>query len=199
MPVELSTPISEEDVRRLKVGDEIYVTGLMVTARDEAHKRALELLEQGGKLPVDLEGLVLYHCGPVVKKKGEGWTVIAAGPTTSARLEMFEPSFIEKFKVRVIVGKGGMGDKTAEACRKHGCVYTAFTGGAALIASSAIKRVVGVEWLDLGVPEALWIFEVERFGPLIVTIDTSGENLFRNVMSQAREKFREVITSLGKP
>ncbi len=196
MPVELRTPISEEEVRSLRVGDEIYVSGLMVTARDEAHKRALELWKQGEKLPVDLKGLVLYHCGPVVKKEGGGWTVIAAGPTTSARLEMFESSFIEKFKVRVIVGKGGMGDRTAEACRKHGCVYAAFTGGAALIASSAIKRVIGVEWLDLGVPEALWMFEVERFGPLIVAIDTHGENLFRKVMSHARERFREVITTL---
>ncbi len=189
----LKTPLSEEDVRKLRVGDIVYLSGLIVTARDAAHSRALELLNKGEKLPIDLKGLAVYHCGPVVQKKDDKWIIVAAGPTTSARMETYEAEFIEKTGVRMIIGKGGMGSKTAEACKKFGAVYAMFTGGAAVLASGAMKEVVGVEWLDLGVPEALWIIKVENFGPLMITIDSTGENFYEKKAEEIKKRLKEIV------
>ncbi len=176
---ELKTPIKEEDVRKLRAGDTIYIIGRMITARDEAHHKALELLKKGEQPPVDFEGMVIYHCGPIMRKVQDKWEVVAAGPTTSTRMELFEDEFIEAYKPRVIVGKGGMGKRTAKACQKVGAVYGAFTGGAALIAKQAIVEVEDVFWLDeLGMPECLWVYRAERFGPVAVAIDSHGTNLF---------------------
>jgi tartrate/fumarate subfamily iron-sulfur-dependent hydro-lyase beta chain len=193
----LETPISEEQIRKLKVNDTIYVTGTMVTARDQAHRRALELAKKGEKIPVDLKGLALFHCGPIVKKEGDKWIAVAAGPTTSTRMDIFEDEFIKTFGVRVVVGKGGMGKRTTEAMQKYGAVYGAFTGGAAVLAARAIKNIRAVEWFDLGVPEALWIFEVEEFGPLTVSIDCHGNNLFEDVKKQVEENRQRIYTKLG--
>ncbi|MHA1629588.1 MAG: FumA C-terminus/TtdB family hydratase beta subunit [Candidatus Heimdallarchaeota archaeon] len=195
--VKLQTPISEEDVRKLKVGDIIYISGTVYLSRDEAHLRALEYAKEGKKLPLDFEGLALFHCGPIVKQDEKGeWHVVAAGPTTSSRMEIFEDKYIEQFKVRVVIGKGGMFERTTAAMKKVGAVYGAFTGGAAVLAAKAVKKVKGVEWLDLGTPEALWIFEVEEFGPLTVAIDTHGNNLFKEVSQKVesnRKKAYEII------
>ncbi len=189
------TPISEEDVRKLRVGDIVYLDGILVGARDAAHKKALSLLERGEKLPIELEGLALYHVGPVVRKRDTGeWEVIAAGPTTSARMESVEADFIEKTRVRMVIGKGGMGLRTAEACKKYGAVYAVFTGGAAVLAASAIKRVVDVYWLEeLGMAEALWVFEVENFGPLTVVIDSTGRNYYSEVITRAKEAMESIL------
>ena len=194
----LRTPLSVEDVEKLRVGDIVYVTGIMVTARDEAHKKILETIERGEELPISLEGLVLYHCGPVVRKRPDGtWEVVAAGPTTSMRMESVEAEFIEKTGVRMIVGKGGMGRRTAEAMRKHKAVYAVFTGGAGALAADKIKRVVDVYWLDeLGIPEAVWVFEVEEFGPLIITIDTMGKNYYEERLEEVRRNTEKVIQEL---
>lgn len=193
----LKTPISEEEIRELKVNDVLYVTGTMVTARDAAHKRALEYFEEGKTLPIKLEGLAVFHCGPIVKKEDDKWIVVAAGPTTSTRMGQFEDEFIKNFKVRVIVGKGGMGKRTTDAMKEHGAVYGAFTGGAAVLAAKAIKHVRALEWSDLGMPEALWIFEVEEFGPLTVAIDSHGNNLFEEVKKKVEEKRTTVYKNLG--
>jgi len=189
----LKTPISEDEVRKLKVGDVIYITGIIITARDSAHARALELLSKGEKLPVDFNGLAVYHCGPVVRKVDDKWEIVAAGPTTSIRMEVYEADFIEKTGVRVVIGKGGMGSKTAEACKRFGAVYAIFTGGAAALASKAMKRVVKVEWIDLGIPEALWVIEVENFGPLMVAIDSHGENFYERVNREIQKRLKEVV------
>lgn len=188
---ELETPISEEAVRELRVNDLVYITGNIFTARDEAHERALKLEASEQPLPIDPNGLAVFHCGPIVRKEREVWKLVAAGPTTSTRMEMFQDRFIEAFKTRVVIGKGGMGERTAKAMKKYGAVYGAFTGGAAVLAAKTVKRIVSVEWLDLGMPEALWILEVLRFGPLIVAIDSTGTNLFEQVatkVEQNREK-----------
>jgi fumarate hydratase subunit beta len=193
----LKTPISEEDVRRLKVNDVLYVTGTIVTARDQAHRRALEFFKEGKPLPVNLEGLAVFHCGPVVSKKGDKWIAVAAGPTTSTRMDIFEDEFIKNFKVRVVIGKGGMGKKTTDAMAKYGAVYGAFTGGAAILAAKTIKSVKSVEWLDLGTPEAMWIFEVEEFGPLAIAIDSHGNNIFMDVAKNVEENKKKIYQKLG--
>jgi len=194
----LKTPISEKDVRKLKVNDVIYVTGTIVTARDAAHKKALEQFKQGKPLPIKLEGLAIFHCGPIVKKERGKWVVVAAGPTTSMRMDQFEDEFIKVFKVRVVIGKGGIGEKTTDAMQKHGAVYGAFTGGAAVLAAKAIKNVKTVEWLqDLGMPEALWVFDVEEFGPLTVAIDSHGNNLFEEVKRKTEESRTKIYEKLG--
>jgi tartrate/fumarate subfamily iron-sulfur-dependent hydro-lyase beta chain len=148
-------------------------------------------------LPLNLEGLVVFHCGPVVAKQGEKWIAVAAGPTTSTRMDIFEDEFIKNFKIRVVIGKGGMGKKTTDAMQKYGAVYGAFTGGAAVLAARAIKNVRGVEWFDLGVPEAMWIFEVEEFGPLVVAIDSHGNNLFADVQKTVEESKQKIYQKLG--
>jgi tartrate/fumarate subfamily iron-sulfur-dependent hydro-lyase beta chain len=169
----------------------------MVTARDQAHRRALELAKKGEKIPIDLKGMAVFHCGPIVKKEGDKWVAVAAGPTTSTRMDIFEDEFIKTFGVRVVVGKGGMGKRTTDAMQKYGAVYGAFTGGAAVLASRAIKSIKAVEWFDLGVPEALWIFDVQEFGPLTVSIDSHGHNLFDDVKKQVEANRQKIFAKLG--
>jgi len=189
----LNTPISEEDVRHLKVTDVVYISGIIVTARDQAHNRALSLYKEGKTLPIDLNGLAVYHCGPVMRKQPNGsWVAVAAGPTTSTRLELYEDKFLENFKPRIIIGKGGMGEKTTTAMVKFGAVYCAFTGGAAVLAANSIRNVRGVNWLDLGMPEAMWIFEVVEFGPIVVAIDSHGRNLFAENAKQVEVNKQQI-------
>ena len=184
----LTTPISEQEARGLHVGDVIYITGTMFTARDEAH---LKMLEEGEPFPVS--GLALYHCGPVVKKEGDHWRIVSAGPTTSARMEIFEDRFLEKFPVRVIIGKGGMGKKTLAALHKSGAVYTHYTGGAGALAAQAISDVTDVHWLnELGMPEAVWVLSVEKFGPLTVTMDAHGESLYDALDGTVRKNMQTI-------
>jgi fumarate hydratase subunit beta len=192
----LRTPISEETVRKLEINDTVYLSGTLVTVRDAAHRRALEFHKEGKQLPINLEGLAVFHCGPLVKKEDEGWRVVSAGPTTSSRMGLFEDEFIKNFKVRIVVGKGGMGKKTADAMRKYGAVYGAFTGGAGVLAAKAIKQVKGVEWRDLGMPEAMWILEVENFGPLTVAIDSHGKNLFETIQTKTEEEKSRIYRKL---
>ena len=193
----LRTPVSEEEVRKLRVNDTVYLTGTIVTARDAAHRRALEFHKEGKPLPVNLEGLAVFHCGPITTKDDNRWRVVAAGPTTSTRMEPFEDAFIRNFKVRVVVGKGGMGKKTVDAMKQYGAVYGAFTGGAAVLAAKAVKKVKGVEWSDLGMPEAMWTLEVEDFGPLTIAIDARGNNLFETIQTKANAEKQEIYRKLG--
>ncbi|MGD9131273.1 MAG: FumA C-terminus/TtdB family hydratase beta subunit [Candidatus Bathyarchaeota archaeon] len=194
----LTTPLSEEDVRKLKVNDVLYLSGTTITARDAAHKKILELSQQGKPIPVDLEGLAVFHCGPIMKKENGKWVVVAAGPTTSSRMEQFEDTLIRDFGVHVVIGKGGMGKRTADAMQKYGAVYGAFTGGAGALAAKGVKSVKAVEWLqDLGMPEAIWVFEVEEFGPLTIAIDSHGNNLFEEVGRKAEESRAKIYASLG--
>ncbi|MFX1519542.1 MAG: FumA C-terminus/TtdB family hydratase beta subunit [Promethearchaeota archaeon] len=194
----LITPITEDTVRKLKVGDTLYVSGTIVTARDEAHLKALEFQKEGKNPPVNFDGIGVFHCGPVMKKSETGeWTVVAAGPTTSARMEIFEDEFIKAFHPRIIIGKGGMGKRTTKACQEEACVYGAFTGGAALLAANRIIKVKDVFWLEeLGMPECLWVYEVKDFGPLIVTIDSHGNNLTERVKEKIMANKEAIIREL---
>jgi len=192
----LQTPISEKDTRKLTVGDILYITGDMFTARDSAHHRALSYHTEGKKIPIDITGKVLFHCGPLVKKMDDRYRVISAGPTTSMRMDVIEDEFIEKFHIRVIVGKGGMGPKTTAACKNFGAVYCVFTGGAGALAGTTITRVASVEWLDLGIPEALWCLKIDNFGPLMVAIDTHNQNLFSEVEQQVMKNKKQIYARI---
>ena len=186
------TPIM--DARKYRVGDVIYITGEVVLARDEAHKK---LLEEGA--PLDLKGAVIYHCGPVVTKVNGEWKVIAAGPTTSIRMEIFEDKFIEKFHPAIIVGKGGMGEKTLKALKEHGAVYAAYTGGCGALAAERIKSVKEVHFLEeLGIPEAVWVFNVEEFGPLVVTMDSHGNSIYDEVDEKAKGNLEELLKAVDR-
>lgn len=185
----LDTPIAESDIRGLKARDVIYISGVIFTARDEAHK---VLLERGEPFP--LEGLALFHCGPVVRKRNGAWEVIAAGPTTSMRMESLEPEFLRRFKPRVIIGKGGMGEGTLRALAEVGAVYCHFTGGAGALAAQRIRGVREVHYLEeLGIPEAIWVFEVERFGPLVVAMDSHGRSLYAEVGAAVEANLEKVL------
>jgi len=194
--MKLRTPLSERDVRSLKVGDEVYLEGKVLTARDEAHLKALEMSRREESLPFNLNDMAVYHCGPIMEKEDGGWKVVAAGPTTSSRMNDLEPEFIERFRPRAIIGKGGMSSKTIEACRRSGCVYLAFTGGAAVIAARGVTKVEGVHWLDLGMPEAVWELVVENFGPLIVAIDANGHSIYDDVNKKVEENVERLRSTL---
>jgi fumarate hydratase subunit beta len=192
----IQTPIKESDVRRLKVGDIIYISGDVFTSRDQAHVRTLEHHKSGHALPFDPSGKALFHCGPVVKKTGNVWNIVVAGPTTSTRLEPYQAEYIKTFDVRVVIGKGGMGIQTTNAMQEFGAVYGAFTGGAAVLAAESIKRVKAVEWLDLGIPEAVWLLEVNKFGPLIIAIDSHGNNLYQQIIMKVKENKPKILETL---
>jgi len=185
--IELYTPLSEKEIRRLNIGDCVFVSGTMITARDAAHKRIMKYMAEKRKLPFSFDGLVLYHCGPLVRKVGDEWVTLVAGPTTSMRMEPFEAEVIEKLGVRLIVGKGGMGEKTRKALERYGAAYGAFTGGAAVLAAKHIERIIRVEWLDLGMPDAVWIFEAKNFGPIVIGMDSHGRSLFEIVKNNAEK------------
>lgn len=171
----LTTPIKDEDLLSLKPGEVVYLTGTLVTCRDVAHRRLIEL---GRELPVDLRGLAIFHAGPIVVQKGENaFQMISIGPTTSMRMEKFEKEFIEQTGVKLIVGKGGMGPNTEEGCRQHKAVHAIFPGGCAVLAATCVEEIEDAQWRDLGMPETLWVCRVKEFGPLIISIDTEGNNL----------------------
>ncbi|UCF10145.1 MAG: fumarate hydratase C-terminal domain-containing protein [Candidatus Bipolaricaulota bacterium] len=182
MEREIRLPISEEEARALRVEDILYLTGTLFTARDEAHHRMLEAHRLGEAIPFRPDEMALFHCGPVVRRAEEGWEVVAAGPTTSVRMELFEDDFLRAFGTRIVIGKGGMGERTQAALEETGAVYVHYTGGAGALAAKRIVAVSDVHWLEeLGMPEAAWIFAVERFGPLLVTMDSAGGNLYREL------------------
>jgi fumarate hydratase subunit beta len=193
-----TTPISEEEARKLKVGDVVYVSGEHVyTARDEAHERALHMFEKGEKPPVDFEGSVVYHVGPVAWQKDGKWQIVSAGPTTSVRMELFEDEFLRKYRARIIIGKGGMGEKTLTALKEVGAVYCSFTGGCGALAAKGLKEVRAYEWSDLGMPEALWVITAENFGPLLVTMDSHGGSLHKEMNQRVAARKAEVYAKIG--
>jgi len=180
MEYHLTIPVNSGEIKKLEIGDIVYVTGKIFTARDEAHH--IMLGKDKNALPFAPSEMALYHCGPLMKKTNGEWQVISAGPTTSSRMEIFEDKFMEKYGVNIIIGKGGMGERTEKALQKHSAVYTAYTGGAGALAADKVKEVPAVYWLDeLGMPEAVWIFKVKEFGPLVVSMDSHGKSIYKEI------------------
>ena len=184
--VVLTAPLSEEAVRALKVGDVVLISGEVYTGRDAVHAHLMK-----NAPPVDLRGAVLYHCGPVMLKQGETWMVKAAGPTTSSREEPYQATIIEKYGVRAVIGKGGMGAKTLAALKKSGAVYLNAIGGAAQFYARTVDQVLGVHLLEFGIPEAMWHLRVNNFAA-IVTMDANGNSLHADVEKTTGDKLAEL-------
>jgi len=205
MPTKLTVPISERQIRALKIGDSVLLSGVIFTGRDAAHKYMVESFIKGRcpdserqlyeLLKKGLAGGVIYHCGPVVKKRPDGkYEFVAAGPTTSIREEPYEADVIKHFGLRAVIGKGGMGEKTLAACQQFGAVYLHAIGGAATLIAESCKEVVAVHKLEFGVPEAFWEIRVEDF-PCVVTMDSHGQSLHEQVRQSSQEKLREVLAA----
>lgn len=190
----LTTPIQAEDLKDIKVGDVIYLTGMLTTCRDVAHRR---VIEEKRPLPVDIKDGAILHAGPIIRPLGdEQYEMVTVGPTTSMRMEKFEEEFIKETGVRLIIGKGGMGDGTMRGCRDHKALHCVFPAGCAVVAANCVEKIVSANWKDLGMPETLWTCKVKEFGPLIVSIDTHGRNLFEEnkvIFNERKEKVYEDI------
>jgi len=192
----LTTPIEDKDLESLNIGDIIYLNGYLITSRDDVHQR---LIKQHKALPVELAGKAIFHAGPImqeIKNQPGKYRVISIGPTTSMRMEKYEKEFIGATGLKLIVGKGGMGPNTAAGCQAHKAIHTVFPGGCAVLAANCVEEVEEVQWLDLGMPEAMWVMRVKEFGPLIVSIDTKGNNLFENNKKAFNLKKEEVVEEI---
>lgn len=183
----LTTPITEKQARELRVGDVVYLTGSVFTARDLAHERVFELGDKDEKLPFNLQGGAIWHCGPVTKKDEKGeWKVCSAGPTTSYRLTNETPRMLKDYGVKAIIGKGGMGKPTVDAMKKEGAVFLASTGGCAVIYAEKVNKVINVHWEEeIGLAEAVWELDVMDFGACVVAIDSTGATLYEKIMEKA--------------
>jgi fumarate hydratase, class I len=190
--VVLVPPVTEEDVRRLRVGDVAVIRGEMYTGRDAVHAYLMK-----NPPPVDLNGAVLYHCGPVVLKEGERWKITAAGPTTSSREEPYQAEILKRYGVRVVIGKGGMGKKTLAGLQEAGAVYLNAIGGAAQVYARTVEEVRDVYLLEFGIPEAMWRLRVKDF-VAVVTMDSHGGSLHADVEKVTGEKLEELVPAAAR-
>jgi fumarate hydratase class I len=188
----LQIPFSESEARQLQIGELVVLNGVICTGRDAVHRVLCE--GQTASLPEELIGGVIFHCGPVMLKDEMGqWRCIAAGPTTSIRHELYQATVIERYRLRGVIGKGGMGNATREALRKFGCVYFHAIGGAAQVLAECVVRVKDVYFLEeFGSTEALWVIEVRNF-PVVVTMDAHGGSLHDGVASLSQRRFKELL------
>lgn len=184
--VVLTAPLTEESVRALRVGDVVLISGEVFTGRDAVHAHLMK-----NAPPVDMRGSVLYHCGPVMLKQGDEWVVKAAGPTTSSREEPYQATVIEKYGVRAVIGKGGMGAKTLAALEKSGAVYLNAIGGAAQFYARTVEKVLDVHLMEFGIPEAMWHLRVKNFAA-IVTMDAHGNSLHAGIEAETGAKLEEL-------
>ena len=185
----LTTPISDEDLKDIHIGDIIYLNGNLTTCRDVAHRR---LVEEHRPLPVDVRNNAIFHAGPIIRPlENDKFEMVSVGPTTRMRMEKFEYEFTQHTGVRVIVGKGGMGPNTERACKEFGAIHCVFPAGCAVVAATEIERIAEHHWDELGMPETLWCCKVKEFGPLIVSIDAQGRNLFEENKITFNEKKEE--------
>lgn len=190
----LETPLGKEEVTKLRAGDILYVSGEVFTSRDRTQKL---ILENRNRLPFSLQGLIEFHAGPIVRRKNSEWKIVSIGPTTSFRMEDNEYEFIRETGVVGIIGKGGMGSRTMEACREFKAFYGVLPGGAAALIAKSVKRIIGVYWLEeLRAPEAMWHLEVKELGPITIVIDAFGNDLYEDLRRRVGENLSRVLKSL---
>ncbi len=193
---EIKLPVSEQEIRTLHVGDMVALSGVIMTARDAAHKYMVE--EEAPEVADVLRDGMIYHCGPVVRKDGEIYSFVAAGPTTSIREEPYQSAVMKKYRVRGVIGKGGMEEKTLAACQELGAVYLSAVGGLATILARSVKKVLAVHKLqEFGVPEAMWVIHVERF-PAVVTMDSHGHSIHADVLEASRKHYERLVFGCSK-
>ena len=191
----LITPVSAEDLKDIHIGDIIYLDGSLTTCRDVAHRR---VVEEGREIPVDVRDNAIFHAGPIIRPlPDDRFEMVSVGPTTSMRMEKFEYEFVKTTGVRVIVGKGGMKENTAKACREFGAIHCVIPAGNAVVAAVCVEQIVRAEWRDLGMPETLWNCRVKEFGPLIVSIDAEGRNYFEEKKVEYNRKKDEQIEKIS--
>ncbi|NWF53232.1 MAG: fumarate hydratase C-terminal domain-containing protein [Syntrophaceae bacterium] len=191
--VQLSTPLTEEAVRKLRVNDVVTLSGTVYTARDMAHLKLRELQEKGEKLPENFGGSVVFHAGPVARKTDQTYSILAIGPTTSIRMEPHS-DFVGGLGVKAIVGKGGLGDSSLQAFQKYGMVYLLAAPGCGVLHAEAVKEVKRVHWLEeMGMPEAIWVLEVSNWGPLIVGMDSQGNSIFHKIREEGLKKLDMLV------
>ena len=183
----LNVPGDNKRIPGVRAGDVLYVTGDIAVARDQAHKKLLEMF-----LP-ELVGLPIFHCGPIARKDGGEWTILAGGPTTSTRMDGLTPPVLEKYHTKIVIGKGGLGEVGKKGLAEFAAIYAEFTGGASALAVSRIVRVKRRLLEELGPTELIWIWEVKDFGPLLVTQDHQGNDIKKAVTTEALSRLSEVV------
>jgi L(+)-tartrate dehydratase beta subunit len=195
----IRTPIHDADIADLRIGDIVYFSGLLATGRDDVHRR---VVHEGLDCPFDFRNGAIYHAGPIVRENNGVYELVSVGPTSSIRMEEWAADFIKKTGVKIMIGKGGMGAKTAAACREHGTIHCVYSGGCAVLGASQVETIDGVYWPELGMPECIWVMRVRAFGPLIVSIDAQGRNMFaENASLYASRKsacMEPIIKKLGR-
>jgi len=189
---DLRTPLSEEAVRALRVGDRVSLTGQVFSMRDQASMRILSLLEEEIPVPVRLEEGVVFHAGPAVDASGPSPRIVSVGPTTSARMNSIMPKLISLLRLRCIIGKGGMDRAVLQEMSRTGCVYLSALGGCAALYTASVKGIKGVVWPEMG-PEALYELEVEGMSPLVVTMDSHGRSMHEEIDAAARRRLAELL------
>ena len=193
----LHTPLRDEDIADLRAGDIVYLSGTLVTGRDDVHRR---VVREGMKCPVDCTGIAIFHAGPIVRENPPCYELISVGPTSSIRMEEYAADFMARTGLKMMIGKGGMGTKTAAACREHKVIHCVYPGGCAVLGAGQVEQIETVLWRELGMPECLWVLRVREFGPLIVSIDTQGNNVFADnaahYASRKAECMAPIIASL---
>lgn len=184
----LNIPLSEQDMRELKVGDVVYLKGRIFTSRDMGHFTVKKLLEEGKPMPVDFEGAAVFHAGPVVRKREDGgYDLVVIGPTTSIRMEPYH-KMVADLKIRAIIGKGGLAEGSLKQFEETGQVYLQAAPGCAVVLAEGVKRIENVFFLELGVPEALWVLDAEKFGPLVVGMDAHGKSVYAEIRKEADQR-----------
>ncbi len=193
----IQLPASEQVIRQLRVGDTVYVSGLLCTLRDMGHRRAIDALATGEQLPFDLSSCAMWHSGPIAKQEAGRWRIVSAGPTTSSRFTPLGAQLIRALGIRVVIGKGTMGPAAAEAMKEIGGCFLNSTGGCAVLYARQVEEVVAVHWLDLGEPEAAWVVRVKDMGPLVVGIDSTGDSLFTQIKSRTAPNLARIYREAG--
>lgn len=183
--VNLETPISTETVRNLRIGDMVYIDGIVYTARDAAHDKMQTIISDTGKLPFNLDGGVIFHAGPVALKKEDSWDIDVIGPTTSTRLERFA-QFVAGMGVKLIIGKGGMGEQSQKTFVDYGMVYLQAAPGCGVKFAQNVEKVNDVYWPELGMAEAVWCLKVQKFGPFVVGMDSTGRSIYQEIADSAQ-------------
>jgi tartrate/fumarate subfamily iron-sulfur-dependent hydro-lyase beta chain len=184
----LNIPLSEQDVRDLRVGDVVYLKGRIFTSRDMGHFTVKKLMDEGKPLPVDFEGAAVFHAGPVVKKREDGgYDLVVIGPTTSIRMEPYH-KMVADLKIRAIIGKGGLAEGSLKQFEESGQVYLQAAPGCAVVLAEGVRRIENVFFLELGVPEALWVLDAEKFGPLVVGMDAHGKSVYAEIRREADQR-----------